>query len=269
MSRHTMPDRLFSQAAIQYIGFNQTQAAYLLERWDNIQREPDDHPAKVECTFLEILTCFIKDSNGVWIDDDTAWFSSCETLCCDHSSALGLDQKSHDGLQDAHRILSFDYSGGTLSPTVDVAAPGMTVLYKATSEPRVCCRILNPFLDPEGNLARVEALDTPPPSDFSALSAMPYFGTSLKTAHIHAAYLKRRGNRCLEVAVVRLCIPKTAFQSLNSTPLAQAYFPSDDWKKLIWHFKRSPSNKELLRFKRATVVVGNVAGKPDKAFQKL
>ncbi|KAM0352162.1 hypothetical protein ACHAP4_009175 [Fusarium culmorum] len=98
---------------------------------------------------------------------------------------------------------------------------------------------------------------------------MPYFGTSLKTAHIHAAYLKRRGNRCLEVAVVRLCIPKTAFQSLNSTPLAQAYFPSDDWKKLIWHFKRSPSNKELLRFKRATVVVGNVAGKPDKAFQKL
>ncbi|EKJ79532.1 hypothetical protein FPSE_00217 [Fusarium pseudograminearum CS3096] len=320
MSQYTIPDRLFSQAAIQYCGFNQIQAARLWERWEGIQREPDDHPAKVECTFLEILTCFINDSNDVWIGDDTVWircmehwgiatemqdaimdqrfkrlrmtrtcvqwihntielrytglehflqFSSCKALCCDHSSNLGLDQKPQGGIQDTHRKFPSDYSGETLSPAVDVAFPGMTALYKATSEPRVCSRILNPFLDSEGNLERVEALDTPPPSDFSALSSTPYFGTSLQTAHVHAAYLKRRDNRCQEVAVVRLCIPNAAFQSLNSTQIVQAHFPSDDWKKLVWHSKRSLSNKELLRFRRATVVVGSVAGKPGKAFQKL
>ncbi|KAF0645731.1 hypothetical protein FPSE5266_00217 [Fusarium pseudograminearum] len=306
MSQYTIPDRLFSQAAIQYVGFNQIQAARLLERWEDIQREPDDHPAKVECTFLEVLTCFINDSNDIWIDDDSAWircmehwgiatemqdaimdqrfkrlrmtrtcvqwihdtielrytgmehflqFSSCKALCCDHSSTLGLHQKPQDGLQDTHRSSPPDYSGETLSPTMDIAPPGITVLYKATN--------------PEGNLARVEALDTPPPSDFSALSAMPYFATSLKTAHIHAAYLKRRGNCCQEVAVVRICIPNAAFQSLNSAQLVQAYFPSDDWKKLVWHSKRSLSNKELLTFKKATIVIGSITGKPDKAFQKL
>ncbi|UZP34941.1 hypothetical protein NXS19_002757 [Fusarium pseudograminearum] len=320
MSQYTIPDRLFSQAAIQYVGFNQIQAARLLERWEDIQREPDDHPAKVECTFLEVLTCFINDSNDIWIDDDSAWircmehwgiatemqdaimdkrfkrirltrtcvqwihdtielrytglkhflqFPSCKTLCCDHSSTLSLYQKSQDGIQGTHRKFPSDYSEESLSPAVDVAPPGMTTLYKATSEPQVCPRILNPFLDPEGSLARVEALDTPPPSDFSSLSAMPYFGTSLQTVQIHAAYLKRRGNRCQEVAVVRFCIRNTAFESLDSTQLVQAYFPSDDWKKLVWHSKRSLPNKELLTFKGATVVVGSVAGKPDKVFQKL
>jgi hypothetical protein len=98
---------------------------------------------------------------------------------------------------------------------------------------------------------------------------MTYFGTSLETAQMYASYLKRRDSGCHEFVVIRLCIPDAAFQNLDSTQLVHVHFPSDDWKKLVWHCRTSRSSNDFDRFDKASVIVGNVACKSDQTFREL
>ncbi|KAL4726680.1 hypothetical protein ACLX1H_005568 [Fusarium chlamydosporum] len=83
MALSTIPDQLYSQETVEYVGFNKIKAAKLWKWWsegpnDECKREIDYCPPdKPEISFLEIIKgpLDVDDGNDVWVDDDTAWFS--------------------------------------------------------------------------------------------------------------------------------------------------------------------------------------------------
>jgi hypothetical protein len=72
------------------------------------------------------------------------------------------------------------------------------------------------------------------------------------------------------LTVIHLAIPNSAIESLSATELVRAYWPSEDWKKLVFHCriaKRLPA--ELRKFKDAALIIGTIASKPNFVYEKM
>ncbi|KAI6779876.1 uncharacterized protein J7T54_001964 [Emericellopsis cladophorae] len=143
-------------------------------------------------------------------------------------------------------------------------APGYIIVYKGVDQARI-----NGLYDSDGKVIDLQPLISSAPSDFHRSENAFYFTISREIAIYYANYAKRR-NKIDSVVIVQMAIPNSAIESLSETECLRVYWPSAEWKNLVFHCRkgrRLPS--ELRKFRQATLVIGTIANKPKKVYQKL
>ncbi|OAA54515.1 hypothetical protein SPI_08761 [Niveomyces insectorum RCEF 264] len=80
------------------------------------------------------------------------------------------------------------------------------------------------------------------------------------------------GGLLLRESVVILCIPvpNAAIESLQEPRILRVFWPSPEWKELIWTCRTSRDLPSHLRqFERATVIIGTSSRRPNRAFENM
>ena len=88
-------------------------------------------------------------------------------------------------------------------------------------------------------------------------------------AEYYAKYAKRRAN-CESVVIVYLRIRNDAIESLSAPDIQRIYWPSNEWKELIWHCRTVeflPSYLE--RYEQAILVIGTISRRPDSVYLQM
>jgi hypothetical protein len=180
------------------------------------------------------------------------------------SSSVQNTRRSLSGMQaDATTGVSIDTCHSAKAIAIR-DAPGRVVLYKGMDKARI-----NNLWDDNTNVVHLPALATQPPSDFSGTRTMYYFTPDYKVAECYAAYAKRRG-KCESVVIISISIPNAAIERLESTEIQRLYWPSPEWKELVWLSRRSnPVPRHLRKYRQAMLVIGNTAKCPDVMYGKL
>jgi hypothetical protein len=143
-------------------------------------------------------------------------------------------------------------------------SPSSITLYKGLDQAR-----LNGFFNDSGDIVAWQRLLSAAPSDFLGREAGFYFAVHRDIAEYYVCYAKRRDGAS-SVVVIHLTIPNHKIESLSITQLQKTYWPSAEWKSLIWHCRTA--NKlptELRKFKQACLIVGTIAKRPNKAYDKM
>lgn len=143
-------------------------------------------------------------------------------------------------------------------------APGHTVLYKGMDKARI-----NGLLDENGSLNQLGVILSSPPSDFSGSRALFYFTPDYKVAQYYAAYAKRRA---IVESVVIICvwIPNNAIEVLQPPVIQRLYWPSTEWKELVWTCRTARAlPKPLRKYRQATLVIGTISRKPNDSYHQL
>lgn len=85
----------------------------------------------------------------------------------------------------------------------------------------------------------------------------------------YANYAKRRVE-VNSVVVIHMAIPNSAIEGLSTTELVRTYWPSEEWKSLIFHCrKKKKLPSELRKFKDATLIIGTTSKKPNSVDEKM
>ncbi|KAI1073110.1 hypothetical protein LB507_009110 [Fusarium sp. FIESC RH6] len=293
-----------SEEIIQKLGFDKLTAAHLWRRWSEWAEEggAEFNCATRDVPYLALIKGNVEFSKDAWGDDDTVWIQwmqnhgiatelqdaimdptfkqlrltrTCEQWVLDiidmryetfYDRGTALKSGRIKELQDTKSDGNTAVSGSDLVPA---KTPGVTVLYKAI--------VLNhfrktncPLLDSEGRLSHMSHLWKQRTIAFHQSGSVIYLGTSLETAQLHASYLRRLSNGLdTNVVIVRLCLPDIALHN-TAVPV---FFPSDDWKKLVWYCQTDGEDTELrdevIRLCRAPVMVGNLTSRPKEALSDL
>ncbi|KAK0623970.1 hypothetical protein B0T14DRAFT_517332 [Immersiella caudata] len=176
--------------------------------------------------------------------------------------------------QEQRRSISGQQQQGTPGVTLDVwssahaiasrNAPGCTVLYKGMDQART-----NGLFDEAGALSNISTLLSPTPSDFSSARALFYFTPDIKVAEHYASYAKRRA-QCESVVILCLCIPNAAIEALSEPDIRRLYWPSDDWKNLVWCCRtRQKLPTRLRSYRNALLIIGTISRRPDSVYHAL
>ncbi|KAJ4129874.1 hypothetical protein NW768_006844 [Fusarium equiseti] len=96
----------------------------------------------------------------------------------------------------------------------------------------------------------------------------------MNTAKVNAGkglrWVKKTADDNNRVTIISLRIPNSAIENLSSTQLARAYFPSDEWKKIVWYSRNGwKPPTELNHFSTALLVIGSISRRLSGYFQKL
>jgi hypothetical protein len=145
------------------------------------------------------------------------------------------------------------------------SSPGSITLYKGMDQAR-----LDGFFNDSGEIVDWSMLLSTPPTDFLGREAGFYFAVDRDIAEYYACYAKRRDG-VSSVVVIHLIVPNQMVESLSPTQLQKTYWPSAEWKNLIWHCRtmRSRLPAELQKFKQAHLIIGTIAKKPNKVYQRM
>ncbi|KAG9251633.1 uncharacterized protein F5Z01DRAFT_752748 [Emericellopsis atlantica] len=256
-----MPDSLISQATLQYIGYNEEIAAQYWKEWSDwppgdILREPDDSIRGMP--FIDFATGHIKRGQMDVVDeDDQEWYHRMDSC--------GIAKELQDAIMDPvfKRIrltescflwiadtMRMRYRGSTspsmervtaLSPAAESAshAPGYTIVFKTVDEARI-----SGLHDSDGKVINLQSLISSAPSDFHRSESAFYFTIDREIAVYYANYAKR-WNKVDSVVIVQMAIPNSAIESLSETERLRVYWPSAEWKNLVFHCRtntRLPSD---------------------------
>jgi hypothetical protein len=144
-------------------------------------------------------------------------------------------------------------------------APRHTILFKAIDKGHI-----HGLFDDTGTLSNVTKLVSQPPTDFSGRSSCFCFTPSYAVAKRYAQYAKRRAE-CESVVIVCFRIRNAAIESLSNTVAIQRiYWPSPEWKQLIWYCRRAkPFPSHLAKYRDALLLIGTVSTKPNNAYDRL
>jgi hypothetical protein len=180
------------------------------------------------------------------------------------SSSAGQDQRSVSGFQQQNTPGIGPEIWGSISAIAARNAPGHIVLFKGLDQGRIAG-----LFDEAGILDRISTLLSSAPSDFSGTRSLFYFTPDHQVAVYYAAYAKRRAN-CESVVIVCLRIPNAAIESLSARDIQRIYWPSNEWKGLIWRCRTVKSLPSYLRkYRQAILVIGTVSGKPDSIYHAM
>ncbi|EFX06424.1 hypothetical protein CMQ_6745 [Grosmannia clavigera kw1407] len=125
------------------------------------------------------------------------------------------------------------------------------------------------LFDDSGKVQRIEKLLSHSPSDFSAARSLFYFTPDHREAEYRCAYAKRRAN-CESVVMVCLTIPQTAIDKLRRPKLQRLYWPSPEWKQVVWRSKTVRSLPSALRkYRDALLIIGSVANGTQRKFENM
>ena len=124
------------------------------------------------------------------------------------------------------------------------------------------------LFESNGNVVRMSCLVSPPETDFCRDRAY-YFAVDRDVAVYYANYAKRRES-VASVVIVQMAIPDSAIESLPDTERLHVRWPSPEWKELVFRSRRGdPYPAQLRKYTAATLIIGSVAGKPDRVFRRL
>jgi hypothetical protein len=180
------------------------------------------------------------------------------------SNKFGQGQRSISGSQQQNTPAVLADNWGSENAIAARRAPGYTVLFKSLDQGRI-----TGLFDEAGNLDAISRLLSPAPSDFSGTRSLFYFTPDYKVAAYYAAYAKRRAN-CESVVIVCLTIPIAAIENLSTPEIQTIYWPSNEWKKLIWHCRTAkPLPSSLRKYRQATLVIGTVSRKPHCVYHTM
>lgn len=295
-----------SEEIIQQLGFDKPTAAHLWRRWSEWAEEGG---AEFDCAtrdvpYLALIKGAVEFSKDAWGDDDAIWIEwmrkhgiatelqdaimdptfkqlrltrTCEQWVLDiidmrYDTFYNRGTKSEFGRSEDLQDTESKHYSNTIASGSNLAlseASGLIVLYKAVALDRfgnTTC----PLLDSEGRLSHMSHLWKQRTIVFHQGGSVIYLGTSLETAQLHASYLRRLSNGLdTNVVIVQLPIPEIALHKTG----VPVYFPSDDWKKLVWYCQTDGEDTELrdevIRLCRAPVMVGNLTSRPKEALSDL
>jgi hypothetical protein len=180
------------------------------------------------------------------------------------SSSASQGQRSVSGFQQQNTPGIGPDIWGSTSAIAARNAPGHTVLFKDLDQGRIAG-----LFDEAGTLDRISTLLSSAPSDFSGTRSLFYFTPDHQVAVYYAAYAKRRAN-CESVVIICLRIPNAAIESLSAPDIQHIYWPSNEWKELIWHCRTVKSLPSYLRkYRQAILVIGTVSRKPDSIYHAM
>ncbi|KAJ9193586.1 hypothetical protein DTO164E3_7842 [Paecilomyces variotii] len=185
-------------------------------------------------------------------------------IATESSSSAGQGQHSVSGFQQQDTPgIGLDIWGST-SAIAARNAPGHTVLFKGLDQGRIAG-----LFDEAGTLDRISTLLSSAPSDLSGTRSLFYFTPDHHVAEYHAAYAKRRAN-CESIVIVCLRIPNAAIESLSASDVQCIYWPSNEWKELIWLCRTVKSLPlHLRKYRQAILVIGTVSRKPDSVYHAM
>ncbi|KAH8587758.1 hypothetical protein B0O99DRAFT_665269 [Bisporella sp. PMI_857] len=153
---------------------------------------------------------------------------------------------------------------GSTNATAARSSPGHTVLFKGIDQGRIAG-----LFDETGTLDRISTLLSSAPSDFSGTRSLFYFTPDHHVAVHYAAYAKRRANY-ESVVIVCLRIPNAAIESLSGPDIQRIYWPSNEWKELVWRCRTvTPLPLYLRKYRQAILVIGTVSRKPDSIYYAM
>ena len=142
--------------------------------------------------------------------------------------------------------------------------PGSITLYKGLDQAR-----LNGFFDDSGAIVAWQKIFSSPPTDFLGSQAGFYFTVQRDIAECYACYAKRR-NDVQSVVIVQVIVPNHKIECLSTTQLQKTYWPSEEWKNLVWHCRNAETLPSKLRkFKEALLVIGTIAKKPNRVYNAM
>jgi hypothetical protein len=143
-------------------------------------------------------------------------------------------------------------------------APGYTTLFKGLDQGRIAG-----LFGKTGALDRIGTLLSAVPSDFGGARSLFYFTPDYKVAQYYASYAKRRA-KCESVVIVCLRIPNAAIESLSAPKIQYIYWPSSEWKELIWRCRtQQPLPSHLRKYKQAVLVIGTTSRRPHLVYHAM
>jgi len=152
------------------------------------------------------------------------------------------------------------------SPAAHSNTPGHTVLYRGGYS----SAILKIF-DEQGKVIgdRIGELQTTRPGDFNSTKNAVYMAINFEVARKYAFWCKKR-DPSSAVSVLRVEIPNATIESLSGEERFGLYWPSEEWKQLIWTCRRRQSlRNQLAKYARATLVIGTICAKPNDVIANL
>ena len=340
----TIPELLVSLATLKYLGYTDTAANQIWDRWSNWPSTPPGRfevDSDGEILFLDVAVSHltrVRDQD-TWDENDHSWFhfmnlgginlevqtaimdpiykrirltESCyfwvkdtiklryrgleaiQTASRERAMAMaraasrpGYSTSTHDGSsiggssgssqitlsqKDGQRSISgtMRMAPGISSDTAFSNAcrsaqniPGSIILYKGLDQAR-----LNGFFDNSGAIVAWEKMFSNPPTDFLRSPGF-YFTVQRDIAEHYACYAKRRDD-LQSVVIVHVIVPNRKVECLSTTQLQKTYWPSVEWKNLVWHCRNAnkfPS--QLRKFKQASLIIGTIAKKPNRVYNNM
>jgi len=342
----TIPELLDSLATLKYLGFTDTAANQIWDRWSNWPSTPPgrfgvDPDGEIEFTDVAVGHLRGFRDQDTWDENDRSWFDfmdlcginlevqtaimdpiykrirlteSCYFWIKDtielryrgleaiqrasrertmattrvtsrtgYSSPDRHDRSSIGGPSGSAQITPSQESGqrsisGTMRMAPGISSdsafsnacrsaqniPGSIILYRGLDQAR-----LNAFFDDSGAIVGWQDMLSSPPTDFLRSQAGFYFTVHRDIAETYACYAKRR-DPVQSVVIVQVIVPNHKIECLSSTQLQKTYWPSEEWKKLVWHCrnqKKFPS--QLQKYKQALLIIGTIATKPNKVYKNM
>ncbi|UKZ79765.1 hypothetical protein TrVFT333_007527 [Trichoderma virens FT-333] len=143
-------------------------------------------------------------------------------------------------------------------------APGTFTLYRGMDKSR-----LKKLFDRNGNLDNIQRLISQPPTDFCGREAAYYFVADRDIAMYYAFFAKRRSDASSPV-VVHAAFQNSAIESLSEVEIQRVYWPSEEWQRLIFLSRKAQRlPTDLRKFKRAALIIGTIAGKPNTCYVNM
>ncbi|KFZ12729.1 hypothetical protein V502_06966 [Pseudogymnoascus sp. VKM F-4520 (FW-2644)] len=295
-SGRPLSSQIVSLETLIYVGLSSAKANELWVRWSNWpptgpRRETDpDDGFGYTVTFLDFIIGGYSVENTVdtAAEDDLEW-----RRCLD---ACGINTATQDTIMDpkfrklrlsnsclyrARDTIEMRYKGlenlqqqstagieadvwGSPNAIAALDAPGYTTLYKAMDQARIAR-----LFDQSGAVSRIETLLTSAPSDSSGTRSLFYFTPDHAVAEYHAAYAKRRAYYA-SIVIICLRIPNAEIETLAPPDIQRIFFPSNEWKELVWRSRtRRPLPPHLKKYREATLVVGTTACKADLVYDRM
>ncbi|PNY23805.1 Uncharacterized protein TCAP_06253 [Tolypocladium capitatum] len=179
------------------------------------------------------------------------------------SMPTGQGQRSVSGLQQQNTSGIEAESWGSVSGIAARNAPGHVVLFKGIDQGRIT------GLFDEAGALDIGTLLSSAPSDFSGTRSLFYFTLDYEVAEYYAAFAKRRAE-CESVVIVCLRIPNTALESLSAPEIQRIYWPSSEWKELVWRCRTNePIPLRLRKYRQAVLTIGSISRKPNYTYRTI
>ncbi|KAF2788327.1 hypothetical protein K505DRAFT_110557 [Melanomma pulvis-pyrius CBS 109.77] len=281
-----VPTELYSMESYMFMGFTESRAKDLWERYTSDPYYEDD-------CLLEFAVEWLTHNPDNAMDESDNWFDAMQAIGIEETlqgAIMNIEfqnlrltqdllswivetiQLNYDALESMdwtiEKRLNADEEsasvpvlrGGEGSPDEPKVPENYTVLYKSLlmSRTKEC-------FDSEGNINLIFALSDPR-SDFSSTRTALYFTPQQWVADKYARYALHRA-KIPEVRTLELHVPNEHFDKLTRWNLDYC----DQWRQLIWYSRRGLQypNEWRKDYSRQELIVGPIASNHNKHFNKM
>ena len=151
------------------------------------------------------------------------------------------------------------------APEVRANAPPNIVLYRGSRLTR-----LQSAFDINGCMVRDTTLYTNGPGDFNnGIFNSIYMAVDFEVAKRYAAWAKRRDDN-QPAGILRVEMPNAAIESLSHPEKKFLYWPTQEWKELVWKCRRREKLLgKMKQIRNTTLMIGTICGKPNEVIARL